>query len=123
MDTKSYETIKDFKDVIHNRNKDTSFNLEKSDIYQTLMKKEDKILDILSEIDQKDRESKYTFLLSSPLHIIIKKILDTIIDISKEIYDTTDITDIVFILLKKDRLVYTGIIILLFSFFLIIITN
>lgn len=121
MNTQIYDTINDIKDVINNNTNKVNFNLQKSDVYQDLIQKEDKILNILNDIDTKERESKYEYILNAPLHMIVKTLFKTLLEISSELYRNDDIVNLTHIFFKKERIIYTGIILVLIAIILILI--
>jgi len=122
MNAHIYETVKDIEDIV-NEKKVKNFNLSKEDEYQRLMNKEDKMINLLEDMQstKKKKETNYDFLTSSPIHVVIFKLYTTILDIISELKNAKEFMDVIGIFLKKDRIVYTGIIFLLISILLMFV--
>lgn len=137
MRSDQYEDYRSIQDIVDemmmnekktNKNqkiKKKSNNLAKPEPYQELMKKEDKMTQLMEDIHnyKVKKENKHDFLLTSPLHVIIYKLFNTINDIGNELRTVTDINDVISIFLKKDRLVYTGIIIVISSLVMLVLIS
>jgi hypothetical protein len=122
MNAHIYETVKDIEDIV-NEKKVKNFNLSKEDEYQRLMNKEDKMINLLEDMQstKKKKETNYDFLISSPIHVVIFKLYTTILDIISDLKNANEFMDVFGIFLKKDRVLYTGIIFLLISILLMFV--
>jgi hypothetical protein len=122
MNAHIYETVKDIEDIV-NEKKVKNFNLSKEDEYQRLMNKEDKMINLLEDMQstKKKKETNYDFLISSPIHVVIFKLYTTILDIISDLKNANELMDVFGIFLKKDRVLYTGIIFLLISILLMFV--
>jgi hypothetical protein len=122
MNAHIYETVKDIEDIV-NEKKVKNFNLSKEDEYQRLMNKEDKMINLLEDMQstKKKSETNYDFIISSPIHVVIFKLYTTILDIISDLKNAKEFMDVFGIFLKKDRIVYTGIIFLLISILLMFV--
>lgn len=100
-------------------------DLAKPEPYQELMNKENKMIELIEDIHQYkvDKENKHKFLLTSPLHVILSRLFDTVNDIGNDLRGVMDFNDIISILLNKERLVYTGIILVVFSIVLLLLLS
>jgi hypothetical protein len=101
-------------------NKD--FDLQTEDIYHKLMKKEEKILNVLTDIHQQKQENTLHYFMNTPVHIILQKLISTLKKITSEMYNAKDVMDIMNIITKKDRLIYTGVIFIIIALIMIIIS-
>lgn len=122
MNAHIYETVKDIEDIV-NEKKVNNFNLSKADEYQRLMNKEDKMINLLEDMQssKKKQATNYDFLISSPIHVVIFKLYTTILDIISELRHTKELMDILGVFLKKERIVYTGILFVLISILLMFV--
>ena len=127
-----YENFKNIEDIVNEMlddrkksRKSKNFNINKTEPYQELMNKEDKIIDLMEDIHKYkvEKENKHDFLLTSPLHVIIYKLFNTINDIGNELRNINDINQIIDIFLKKNRLVYTGIIIVILAIIMLLLVS
>ena len=117
-----YNNYKEIKDIFENNE-----NLQTEDIYQKLTNKEDIILKSLNNISNNEQKNKtnlsYKYLLTSPLHVIIKKIFQTINIVIHEISLTSEPSQIFDIILKKERIIYLGIFCVFISFLLLLLSS
>jgi|UniRef100_A0A6C0BRI8 hypothetical protein len=126
MNTDINNSYNDVIDIIDNKTDDRSYNrdydLQTEEIYQKLMKKEEKVLDVLNDIHKHKYETTLQFFMNTPIHIILRKIIATGENIYTELYDSHDILDFVKVITKKERLIYTGVIFVLIGLVLTIIS-
>lgn len=117
-----FNNYKEIKDVFENND-----NLQKEDIYQKLINKEDIILKSLTNMSNNEQQNKTNlsnkYLLTSPLHLIIKKVFQTINIVIHEISLTSEPSEIFNIILKKDRIIYLGIFCIFISFLLLLLSS
>ena len=102
-----------------------NFMIDKSETYQEIMKKEDRVIDLMEDIHtyKKEKDSNYKFLTTSPLYVIIYRLYKTVNDIGKELRNASDFNDVVNILIRTDRVVYTGIVLVLFSIIMLLLIS
>lgn len=125
MNTHIYNSYDDIMKIVNNTdenidNKD--FDLSTEDIYHKLMKKEEKILDVLTDIHNKKQENSLHYFMNTPIHKILQKLINTLQIITAEIYQAKDLIEVMNILIKKDRLIYTGVIFVIIAILMIIMT-
>lgn len=92
----------------------------KSEVYTKLMNKEKNVLDVASRISTQESEKdlKSNFLLNLSIHELIARFAFTWQNIFEETFVEKNIYSIPIILLKKDRKIYVGIMVILIAFFL-----
>lgn len=125
MNTHIYNSYDDIMKIVNNTNENVDnkdFDLQTEDIYHKLMKKEEKILDVLTDIHQQKQENTLHYFMNTPVHIIFQKLISTLRTITSEMYNAKDVMDIINIISKKDRLIYTGVIFVIIALIMIIIT-
>lgn len=125
MNTHIYDSYDDIMKIINNTDENVNnkdFDLQTEDIYHKLMKKEEKILNVLDDIHKHKHENTIQYFFNQPIHIILQKLINTIKVISHEVYNSKDMFDIINIISKKDRLIYTGVLFIMIALVLIILT-
>jgi len=126
MNTDINNSYNDVIDIINNKTDDHSYNrdydLQTEEIYQKLMKKEEKVLNVLNDIHKHKYENTLQFFMNTPIHKILKNIISTGENIYTELYESRDILDFVKVITKKERLIYTGVIFILIGLVLTIIS-
>jgi hypothetical protein len=60
--------------------------------------------------------------MNTPVHLIFQKLISTLRTITSEMYNAKDVMDIINIISKKERLIYTGVIFVIIALIMIIIT-
>jgi hypothetical protein len=122
MNNVIYEDYKDIEDII-NENYNNRNDLSKTDVYQTLMNKEEKIIDVLNNMSnyKQKKDSTFKYLISSPLNVIVMKVFYNINDLIEDLYDKRNINEIIDTILKKDRLVYVGIFVVVIALLLLLV--
>ena len=125
MNTHIYNSYDDIMKIVNNTDENVDnkdFDLQTEDIYHKLMKKEEKILDVLTDIHQQKQENTLHYFMNTPFHIILQKLISTLKTIISEMYNAKDVMDIMNIITKKDRLIYTGVIFVIIALIMIIIS-
>lgn len=125
MNTHIYNSYDDIMKIVNNTDENVDnkdFDLQTEDIYHKLMKKEEKILDVLTDIHQQKQENTLHYFMNTPVHIILQKLISTLKTIISEMYNAKDVMDIMNIITKKDRLIYTGVIFVTIALIMIIIS-
>lgn len=125
MNTHIYNSYDDIMKIVNNTDENVdnkNFDLQTEDIYHKLMKKEDKILDVLTDIHQQKQENTLHYFMNTPVHLIFQKLISTLRTITSEMYNAKDVMDIINIISKKERLIYTGVIFVIIALIMIIIT-
>jgi hypothetical protein len=123
MNTHLYESYKDIEDIINDRgDSDNNDLLEKEETYQKLMNKEDTVLNLLNDMSEKKREkeSKYQYMVSSPVHVVVYRVFNSILDIIKEASEKETYDELFVVIFRKDRIVYLGIFIVVVSLVLML---
>lgn len=123
MNTHLYEEIRSIEEII-NENKTKSEGLYTEDDYTKLMKKEDKVLDLLDDMKKKKNEesASMAYFLSSPIHVIIFKTFRIIMKIITESCNKNDIFQVIDLILMRENVIYVGIALVIFAFLLMFIT-
>jgi hypothetical protein len=123
MNTYVQETLNDIKDIVNgtrdNRNQSVHKN---SDVYQNLMQKEDKVINLLNDIHQHEKEKRFTYLMNTPLHLIVVNLITTLNDIMRDLYHCKTASDMMGVVLQKDRMVYTGMLVITFGLVMLLMT-
>jgi|TARA_Y100000389_G_C17035953_1_gene305760 hypothetical protein len=125
MNTHIYNSYDDIMKIVNNTDENVdnkNFDLQTEDIYHKLMKKEEKILDVLTDIHQQKQENTLHYFMNTPVHLIFQKLISTLRTITSEMYNAKDVMDIINIISKKERLIYTGVIFVIIALIMIIIT-
>lgn len=125
MNTHIYNSYDDIMKIVNNTDENVDnkdFDLQTEDIYHKLMKKEEKILNVLTDIHQQKQENTLHYFMNTPVHIILQKLISTLKTITSEMYNAKDVMDIMNIITKKDRLIYTGVIFIIIALIMIIIS-
>jgi hypothetical protein len=124
MNTHIKDTIESVDTIIENNNNPLNFNLETEELYQKLMNKEDKVLNLLDEIHTQKTEAKTNFesFVSAPLHVIIFNTFNTLTKVIIELSETSSINDGVAVILQKDNATYVGILFVFFAIILMFVT-
>ena len=125
MNTHIYNSYDDIMKIVNNTDENVDnkdFDLQTEDIYHKLMKKEEKILNVLTDIHQQKQENTLHYFMNTPVHIILQKLISTLKKITSEMYNAKDVMDIMNIITKKDRLIYTGVIFIIIALIMIIIS-
>jgi hypothetical protein len=120
------QQIEDFiNDDLH-RPKVDGYNtkLGTEDVYQTLMKKEDKVLDVINNITDYKRTKEHEGLLfiNMPLHRLLRKMMDTTIDLFHSLKYKKTAKEVVNEFFKKDRSIYIGLLIIIVAIFILLLT-
>lgn len=124
MNTHIYNSYDDIMKIVENTDENVNnkdFDLQTEDIYHKLMKKEEKVLDVLNDIHKQKQENSLYYFMNTPIHVILQKIVITLRIISNEVYHSKDILEIIQIISKKERLIYTGVIFIIVGVVLTII--
>ena len=113
------ETMENIDNIIDNQ-KRTNYNLKKEDDYQMLMNKENKVLNLLDDIhkEKQKQRSKYDYLWSAPVHVVIYKTFQKLTTILQELSEVSDIYDLLDVVTSQENVLYVGI---LFVFLAIIL--
>jgi hypothetical protein len=122
----NFASIEDvINDLTINKSSKSDYTLNTAEPYQQLMQKENKVLELMDDIHKYkvDSQTNYQFLTTSPLHVIIYRLYQTINRIAQELSQVTDVYDIIRVIIKKERLVYTGIVIVLMSVFMLLLIS
>jgi hypothetical protein len=125
MNTHIYNSYDDIMKIVNNTDENVDnkdFDLQTEDIYHKLMKKEEKVLNVLTDIHQQKQENTLHYFMNTPVHIILQKLISTLKTIISEMYKAKDVMDIMNIITKKDRLIYTGVIFVIIALIMIIIS-
>lgn len=124
MNTHLYEEIRSIEDIINENGLKKNDTIDVIDPYTKLMKKEDKILNMLNDVHKtkKEKEQSVKYFTSAPIHVIIFKTFKSITNIYNEIGAKDDIFQIVELMLMKENVIYVGISLVIFSFLLMFIT-
>ena len=125
MNTHIYDSYDDIMKIINNTDENVNnkdFDLQTEDIYHKLIKKEEKILNVLDDIHKHKHQNTLQYFMNTPIHLILHKLVNTIKVISHEVYNSKDMFDIINIISKKDRLIYTGVLFIMIALVLIILT-
>lgn len=120
------QQIEDFiNDDLH-RPKVDGYNtkLGTEDVYQTLMKKEDKVLDVINNITDYKRTKEHEGLLfiNMPLHRLLRKMMETTIDLFHSLKYKKTAKEVVNEFFKKDRSIYIGLLIIIVAIFILLLT-
>ena len=117
------ETIESVNKILENRKMD-NFNLETDEPYQKLMQKEEKVLHLMDDIHKSNTESKRDgeSLLSSPLHVVVLKTVNTLTDVFGELSEASTVYDVVDSLVKKERATYIGIVLVFLAIILMFVS-
>ena len=117
------ETIESVNRILENK-KMHNFNLETDEPYQTLMKKEEKVLNLIDDIHKHNVESKNTVgtLLSSPLHVVVLKTLKTMTEVFSELSEASTAYDVMDAVVKNERVTYVGIVFVFLAIILMFVT-
>jgi Iap family predicted aminopeptidase len=107
MATQEYEKL--YQDVIYEKGMD-------DDLYDNLMKKEKTILNTINKVVNQKENIELSFVNSS-LNTILKKTIETLVQITSDINNKKDLSDI----FKQERRLYIGIMMTFSSIFLIIL--
>lgn len=125
MNTHIYNSYDDIMKIVNNTDENVNnkdFDLQTEDIYHKLMKKEEKILDVLTDIHQHKQANTLHYFMNTPVHIILQRLISTLKTIMNEMYKAKDVMDIMNIITKKDRLIYTGVIFVVIALIMIVIS-
>lgn len=116
------ETNMEYKDLMNLLNK-----ADPKDVYEELIKKEDNVLNTINRVvnHSNEKEIKMQEFTNMSLDDIIHKLFWNLRLITNELYSIKTVQDLGKSLLKDDRKIYIGIMMLLISLFLffIIISN
>lgn len=117
------ETIESVNRILENKKRD-NFNLETDEPYQTLMKKEEKVLNLIDDIHKHNVESRSNVdtLLSSPLHVVVLRTLNTLTDVFNELSEASTMYDVLDAIVKKERATYIGIVFVFLAIILMFVT-
>jgi hypothetical protein len=120
------QQIEDFiNDDLH-RPKVDGYNtkLGTEDVYQTLMKKEDKVLDVINNITDYKRTKEHEGLLfiNMPLHRLLRKMMETTIDLFHSLKYKKTVKEVANEFFKKDRSIYIGLLIIIVAIFILLLT-
>jgi Iap family predicted aminopeptidase len=107
MATQEYEKL--YQDVIYKKGMD-------DDLYDDLMKKEKTILKTINKVVNQKENIEFSFVNSS-LNTILKKTIETLVQITSDINNKKDLSEI----FKQERRLYIGIMMTFSSIFLIIL--
>lgn len=135
MNVHLYEEIQSVEDLIKDTIRDTTtsrddrkrrkdYKLGTEDPYTTMMKKEDKVLNMLNDYrkSEDEKQSAYKYFLTSPIHVVLYKTIRVISNIVQEMMDTGGSPyDLVNIVTKKDNIVYVGITLVFVSILLMFV--
>lgn len=117
------ETIESVNRILENKKMD-NFNLETDEPYQTLMKKEEKVLNLIDDIHKHNVESKNIVgtLLASPLHVVVLKTLKTMTEVFSELSEASTAYDVMDAVVKNERVTYVGIVFVFLAIILMFVT-
>lgn len=123
MNTHLYEEIKSIDDIIKGNTKKVG-KLAKVDDYTSIMKKEDRVLNMLDDVHQSnlETESLHKYFITTPIHVIIFKTFNILTNIYSEIGSQQDVYQIINLFLKKGNVIYVGVSLVILSFLLMFIT-
>ena len=99
-------------------------NLATEDIYQTLMKKEDKVLDTINNMTEYKRtqELKDGGFINMSLYSIMRKTFKVITELMEALQQRKNSREVMREFLKQERLIYVGLFIVCISVFLLLLT-
>ena len=121
-----YAHVKHIEDFINegNRVRPNDSNLATEDIYQTLMKKEEKVLDTINNMTEHKRiqESEAGLFINMSLHSIVRKTFKVLTELMNALQQRKNSNEIMKELLKEKRLIYVGLFIVFISMFLLLLT-
>jgi len=123
MNTHIKETIESINNIIDTKKKG-NYNLETEELYQTLLNKEEKVLDLINDIHMNKLKSKSELesFVSSPLHVIVFKTFKTLSTVLSELMEVSNVYEVVDILVKKEYSTYIGIVFVFFAIILMFVT-
>lgn len=123
MNTHIKETIESVNRILENKKMD-NFNLETDEPYQKLMQKEEKVLHLIDDIHKNNAEAKLIgqSLLSSPLHLVVLKTLNTMTEVFGELSEASSAYDVMDSLVKKERATYIGIVFVFLAIILMFVS-
>jgi uncharacterized protein YjhX (UPF0386 family) len=120
------QQIEDFINDDPHRPKVDGYNtkLGTEDVYQTLMKKEDKVLDVINNITdyKRTKEQEGLLFINMPLHRLLRKMMDTTIDLFHSLKYKKTVKEVANEFFKKDRSIYIGLLIIIVAIFILLLT-
>lgn len=115
-----YEDVKSF---VNNSIKPKNNHISTEDIYQTLMAKEEVLLSTLNQMNANEmklqEQTSLKYIMTTPLHVLIKRIFIVINETIKELSNIKEVTDVFDIVLHKDKRIYLGIFFIIISIILL----
>lgn len=121
-----YAHVKHIEDFINESDiqRSNDSNLTTEDIYQTLMKKEDKVLDTINNMTEYKRtqESEAGRFINMSLYSIVRKTFKVITELIETLQQRKNTREVIREFLKEDRIIYLGVFIVSISVFLLLLT-
>lgn len=121
-----YAHVKHIEDFINESDMQRSNDskLETEDLYQTLMKKEDKVLDTINNMTEYKRtqESEAERFINMSLYSIVRKTFKVITELMEALQQKKNSREVMREFMKEERIIYLGIFIVSISVFLLLLT-
>lgn len=125
-----YAHVKNIEDFINeddntnNTNKAFGAKLATDEIYQTLMKKEEKVLDVINNMTdyKRTKESEAGRFLNMSLHGVVQKTFRVLTELMEALRHKQNTKDVIHEFVKEGRLIYVGLFVVFVSLFLLLLT-
>lgn len=120
-----YEHVKHIEDFINESESErNNMKINTEDVYQKLMNKEDKVLDVINNMTEynKSKEIQSKLFLNMSLHSLVRTTFKALSELIRDVQTKRTIQDVVKEFLKPERLVYIGLFIVGLSLFMLLLT-
>lgn len=121
-----YAHVKHIEDFINESDmrRSNDSNLETEDIYQTLMKKEEKVLDTINNMAEyrRTQESEAGRFTNMSLYSIVRKTFKVITELMEALQQKKNSQEVLREFLKEERIIYLGVFIVFVSVFMLLLT-